>query len=121
MKNSTGTLGLVSEMDGMHRRRRGVRGTQGACEEEPPDYANGDVCNNLAPDHVDVGGAEGVAVAACLLDGLPYCQEAKAEGEASGRGSELVVSNGSRHYGVIGLAGVVEALGCSARRVGRWW
>jgi hypothetical protein len=51
----------------------------------------------------------------CLLDGLPYCQESKSDGEAGGQSGKLEVLDGSRH-GVVKVKPKVGEGGFRSKR-----
>ena len=52
-------------------------------QEEPPDDNDGNIGEDLSPHHVDVLGSNSIEISLGLLDSLPYCQNTKANGEAS--------------------------------------
>lgn len=89
-KNNVGILHEVSVLIGQHHigysRRPYV-----SIEKHPSKDSDADVCCNLTPQHVDVRTPQGILVPARLLDGFPYCQKAKADGEPTSKGSHLDV------------------------------
>jgi hypothetical protein len=74
-----------------------LRRANHSVEEQPSDYGDGEVGSNLAPEHVNVYAAEGVAITPCLLDGFPCRQEPEAEREPGGHRRQLDVR--SRRHG----------------------
>lgn len=64
----------------------------GIFQPEPAQYTKGKIGENLAPDHVYVGGSPWIAVGLRLTNGSGRCQEPESDAEAGRASSDLVVA-----------------------------
>lgn len=92
MKNRTGTLRRHASADSSRNwRAYYLRRPKHIIEKEPPNDADEDVDQNFTPYHVDVGRPQRTVVPSCLLDRLPYRQEAETNCEAGCERSKLKI------------------------------
>ena len=74
-----------------------LRRADNSIQENPSDNSNSKIRSDFSPEHVNIRAAKRIFVAACLFPSFPDGEKTKAEREAHGHGSDLVIAR-RRHF-----------------------